>query len=124
MRWTLPMLLALALGCGGSETDDADETEPSAGDETAGPEIGDDTGAESSEGATEPEPTATGVCQSADDCAEGEMCTGPEGCDEPWTCQPMRPCTRDLVVYCSCEGETVRGSGSCPPEPYAHRGPC
>lgn len=63
-------------------------------------------------------------CSSNADCSEGEMCAGPEGCDVQWTCQPQRPCTRDLRMYCSCRGETVSGSGSCAPEPYAHRGPC
>lgn len=68
----------------------------------------------------EEEPT----CTSNDDCEEGEMCAGPAGCDIPWTCQPMRPCTRDLRQYCSCDGETIEGSGSCPPAPYKHPGPC
>jgi hypothetical protein len=63
-------------------------------------------------------------CTSDADCEDGEMCTGPEGCDVPWTCQPLRPCTRDLRPYCSCDGRTVRGSGTCPPEPYRHPGPC
>lgn len=63
-------------------------------------------------------------CTSARDCADDEMCVGPEGCEVPWTCQPRRPCTRDLRPYCSCDGETVRGSGSCPPEPYRYRGEC
>jgi|GEM_PF-4914860 len=68
----------------------------------------------------EEEPT----CTSNDDCEEDEMCAGPAGCDVPWTCKPMRPCTRDLRQYCSCEGETIEGSGSCPPAPYKHPGPC
>ncbi|MAQ15910.1 MAG: hypothetical protein CMN30_14095 [Sandaracinus sp.] len=63
-------------------------------------------------------------CTTSEDCPEGQLCAGTEGCDTPWECQPARPCTRDLVTYCSCSGETVQGSGSCPPEPYAHRGPC
>lgn len=63
-------------------------------------------------------------CTSNADCASNQMCAGPEGCDVQWTCQPQRACTRDLRMYCSCRGETVSGSGSCPPEPYSHRGPC
>lgn len=64
------------------------------------------------------------TCTSHDDCEEGEMCTGPAGCDIPWTCARERPCTRDLRQYCSCEGKTIEGSGSCPPAPYRHPGPC
>ncbi len=67
---------------------------------------------------------AAAGCLSSDDCEDGEMCFGPEGCDEAWSCVPMRPCTRDLVTYCSCQGTTVRGSGSCPPEPYSSRRAC
>lgn len=63
-------------------------------------------------------------CTSSADCAQGEMCSGPEGCDVTWTCQPAGPCTRDLVTYCGCDGQTIQGSGSCPPAPYSHRGEC
>lgn len=64
------------------------------------------------------------TCTSNEDCEDGEMCTGPAGCDIPWTCEKARPCTRDLRQYCSCEGETIQGSGSCPPAPYKHPGAC
>lgn len=67
---------------------------------------------------------AAAGCLSNDDCEDGQMCFGPEGCDQAWNCVPMRPCTRDLVTYCSCEGTTVRGSGSCPPAPYRSRNAC
>jgi hypothetical protein len=52
------------------------------------------------------------------------MCIGEEGCDVAWTCQPLRPCTRDLRVYCGCDGQTFEGSGSCPARPFSRRGPC
>jgi hypothetical protein len=64
------------------------------------------------------------TCKSNADCGAGEMCSGAEGCDAPWTCVPSRPCTRDMVVYCGCDGQEHRGSGSCPPAPYKHKGPC
>jgi hypothetical protein len=71
------------------------------------------------------EPVATGkTCTTSDECADGELCAGPAGCGIAWTCVPQRPCTRDLVIFCSCEGKTVQGSGSCPPEPYQHAGSC
>lgn len=57
-------------------------------------------------------------------CPEGQTCQGPEGCTTAWTCQPARSCSKDLAEYCTCDGRTVDGSGSCPPEPYAYRGPC
>jgi hypothetical protein len=63
-------------------------------------------------------------CTPESECAEGLFCHGDEGCDVEWTCQPMRPCTRDLVVYCGCDGETFQGSGSCPGRPYQSRGAC
>ncbi len=65
-----------------------------------------------------------GECSAPGQCAEGLFCAGEEGCDATWTCQPMRPCTRDLVMYCGCDGETFEGSGTCPSRPYAHRGAC
>ncbi|MEM9071350.1 MAG: hypothetical protein AAGE52_22785 [Myxococcota bacterium] len=64
------------------------------------------------------------TCISSDDCPEGQRCSTPEGCNVPRSCEPLRPCTRDLVQYCGCDGQTMEGSGSCPPAPYAHRGPC
>lgn len=64
------------------------------------------------------------TCTTSADCGENEWCSGPAGCVVPWTCQPARPCTMDLRPYCSCEGKTVFGSGSCPPEPYKHAGEC
>jgi len=63
-------------------------------------------------------------CESQADCRAGEMCAGPEGCDVAWTCVPAQPCTRDAMLYCACDGETVHGSSTCPPRPYRHRGAC
>ena len=63
-------------------------------------------------------------CSTSDDCPDGTFCIGPEGCDVQWTCQPFRPCTRDLRPYCGCDGQTFQSSGTCPERPYAHRGPC
>jgi len=63
-------------------------------------------------------------CDESTECGEGLFCHGPEGCDVSWTCQPARPCTRDLVQYCGCDGETFSGSGTCPTRPFATRGPC
>lgn len=65
------------------------------------------------------------ACLSDADCAGG-VCEG-EGCgdDAPGHCAPrVRPCTKDLATYCSCDGRTFRGSGSCPGRRYAHRGAC
>ncbi len=64
-------------------------------------------------------------CKTAGDCASG-ICEG-EGCgdDKLGTCQPAsRPCTRDYQAYCGCDGQTFRGSGSCPGKRYASRGEC
>lgn len=80
--------------------------------------------------ATEPDaatgPGADGdACLTASDCASG-VCEG-MGCGEdmPGTCATkMRPCTKDLRAYCGCDGETFRGSGSCPGQRYSKKGPC
>lgn len=65
-----------------------------------------------------------GGCHSSAECGEGMTCTGEPGCGQPWTCQPARPCTRDLVPFCGCDGQTFRSSSSCPGRPVRHRGPC
>lgn len=62
-------------------------------------------------------------CFAGTDCASG-VCEG-TGCDAPGVCQPAaRPCTRDLVTFCACDGTTIQGSGSCPGQRVAHRGAC
>lgn len=118
MRWILLTLLALTVACGGSETESTDTDTTTTGDESA--ESAEETApTEESSG-----PLVEGSECQPGECPDGLRCNGGEGCDVPWTCQPNVGCTRDLVIYCSCNGETVDGSGSCPPEPYAHRGPC
>nr|MBK7067032.1 hypothetical protein [Deltaproteobacteria bacterium] len=64
------------------------------------------------------------TCQGNVDCAAGSMCTGPEGCGIPWTCQPAPPCTRDLTSYCVCDGTSFMASSTCPGRPYLRRGAC
>lgn len=63
-------------------------------------------------------------CTGSGQCGDGLFCDGEEGCDVPWTCQPLRACTRDLVPYCGCDGETFQSSGNCAGRPYASRGAC
>lgn len=63
-------------------------------------------------------------CSADSDCRDGMTCEGDMGCDAQGECREARPCTMDLVPYCNCEGETVHDSSTCPPFPYAHRGPC
>jgi hypothetical protein len=63
-------------------------------------------------------------CTSSVDCAKGEMCAGEAGCDKTWTCQPSRPCTKDLQPYCGCDGKTFESSGSCPAKKYWKKGGC
>ena len=125
MRW-IPFLLlaALTFGCGGSSDDENDGTEDSSGDEVSDAPVPPMHTVEPPPGGEPSVNPSAGGCTSSSECAQGERCTGDEGCDQLWTCQPTVGCTRDLVTYCSCGGETVQGSGSCPPEPYAHRGPC
>lgn len=64
-------------------------------------------------------------CLAASECTSG-ICEGP-GCSdaEPGTCaSAQRMCTRDLQVYCGCDGAVFRASGSCPGQRFASRGEC
>lgn len=64
-------------------------------------------------------------CLAAADCASG-ICEG-LGCgdDAPGTCAPAaRACTKDLRTYCGCDGQTFRGSGSCPGKRFSARAAC
>ena len=77
---------------------------------------------------SEPSPDVAlppGGCFSEADCG-GNPCEGLGcGADEPGQCtEPGRMCTRDSVPYCGCDGETFRGSGTCPGRRYAHEGAC
>jgi hypothetical protein len=64
------------------------------------------------------------TCRSSADCRSGEQCYGPEGCDARWTCGTARMCTRDLVTFCGCDGQTFQASSSCPNRKYKNRGAC
>jgi hypothetical protein len=98
--------VAVAAACGGSRAQVASETQPVVWPDAAPPDA------------------AALVCSTGADCPSGTFCTGGEGCDIPWTCQPLRPCTRDAVEYCACDGTRIVGSSTCPPRPYAHKGAC
>jgi hypothetical protein len=53
------------------------------------------------------------------------MCEG-EGCGfNAGKCvRKDRMCTRDLVMYCGCNGKPFSSSGSCPGRVYKNKGPC
>lgn len=72
-------------------------------------------------------------CESNDDCSDGESCrpvagVDPSDCNVAWTCQePAEMCTRDLRVYCSCDGEEefwASGTEDCAGEVFSHQGFC
>ena len=119
------MLIVSSWGCPPAETGNQEEEQTSTGGEGETVVVVERVDENEPEPVDEPaETTDATTCTSSSDCPEGQLCAGEEGCDVAWTCQPPRPCTRDLVTYCGCSGETVQGSGSCPPEPYVHRGAC
>jgi len=121
------LLAALSFACTPPGSDDADEAETSGDEAEAQTHESDETSSETEAddpSLGEAEATEGSPCSSGADCPDGMMCTGEIGCDVSWTCQPARPCTRDLVQYCGCDGETIQGSGSCPPAPFSARGPC
>lgn len=95
------------------EVDGEDEGAPEAED-------GDETG-----GGSGPSLPDGAGCNTAADCSSGEVCEG-MGCGEgEGRCAPAdRICTRDLALYCGCDGAEFQSSGTCPGDRYAHRGPC
>lgn len=114
----------VAAGCSGS-SEPQPEPVPITLNEPGAAEPEEDVGSEGIAGGEMPAAAVEGTpCTRFDDCEQGEICAGPEGCDVVWTCQPSRACTRDLVTYCGCDGQTMQGSGSCPPGPYSRRGEC
>ena len=120
----LALVLAFLLGCPPADEGDTNEqTSTTTGGEGETEVVVERVEEEDREVELADEPAVT-TCTSSRDCLEGQQCFGEAGCDVQWTCQEPRPCTRDLVTYCGCSGETVQGSGSCPPEPYSRRGAC
>jgi hypothetical protein len=68
---------------------------------------------------------AGAFCLKAGDCAS-KLCEG-MGCgdDHPGRCaEKQRECTADVAQFCTCDGKTTTGSGSCPGVRYAKRGTC
>jgi len=79
------------------------------------------------------EVTAEGerTCRTHRDCRGTEVCAGPAGCGETWTCQRQRDvarvggtCSRDTQYFCDCTGESFTASMDCPARLYSHRGSC
>lgn len=67
----------------------------------------------------------TGIC--FDEPCTG-ACAPAEGaelsCSSDWQCLSVLVCTRDIVSYCGCDGDTFEASSSCPPFAYAYEGAC
>lgn len=71
------------------------------------------------------------TCRTHRDCRGTEVCAGPAGCGETWTCQRQRDvarsggtCNRDTQYFCDCTGESFTASMDCPGRLYSHRGSC
>jgi hypothetical protein len=64
------------------------------------------------------------ACSAGKECKSG-TCEG-QGCGfNAGRCAPAsRACTKDLVQYCGCNGETFGASGSCPGRTYRAKGAC
>lgn len=72
-------------------------------------------------------------CETNDDCSDDQACrpvagVDPSDCDVAWTCQDQAEmCTRDLRVYCGCDGETefwASGTEECAGEVFSNQGFC
>lgn len=65
------------------------------------------------------------ACETNAECEADQVCEG-LGCgsNEGRCAAKERICTRDLATYCGCDGQEFRGSGSCPGDRFAYRGPC
>ncbi len=126
MRFTIMMALGLCMACPPASEEQDSQEQTSTGGEGETEVIVERVDDDGDEGVLSDEPPAEQAvtCTSSRDCPDGQQCYGEAGCDTTWTCQDARPCTRDLVTYCACSGQTVQGSGSCPPEPYSARGAC
>lgn len=77
-----------------------------------------------------PQEVAPVSCETTEDC-EGDLTCQPvsqvNGCSVEWTCQkPAEMCTRDLAVYCDCDGDEFKasGTGSCAGSKFDYRGFC
>ena len=68
-------------------------------------------------------PAGGKICKGDSECGAGQTCDFGPGCG-PGVCAAPHPCTRDLVPYCGCDGQTFRGSGNCPSRPFARKGGC
>jgi len=76
-------------------------------------------------GAAAGQPLPAGAaCDTGTDCQSG-VCEG-MGCGSgQGVCAAAdRICTRDLVAYCGCDGQTFTASGTCSGQRYAKRGAC
>lgn len=74
---------------------------------------------------TPPVALAPGQCRTSRDCSRGEVCAGPAGCGDAWTCiRRTDRCNPDTQYFCDCEGHSFTASMTCPSRPYAHRGSC
>jgi hypothetical protein len=72
-----------------------------------------------------PPPLEPGQCRTNRDCGRGEVCAGPAGCGEPWTCiRRTERCNPDTQYFCDCDGRSFTASMTCPSRPYVHRGSC
>jgi hypothetical protein len=72
-----------------------------------------------------PPPLGPGECRTSRDCRRGQICQGPAGCGDTWTCvRPADRCNPDTQYFCDCEGHSFTASMTCPGRPYVHRGSC
>ena len=70
-------------------------------------------------------PLGPGECRTNRDCGRGEVCAGPAGCGDAWTCiRRTDRCNPDTQYFCDCEGHSFTASMTCPTRPYVHRGSC
>jgi hypothetical protein len=117
----------------GDTSGDGDVPGDGDGDRNTGGSSGDgDTGATGGRangvggtGATGGSSPSSGPC--FDEACEGSCVPKDDEaavCEAEWICSEQAACSRDLVSYCGCDGETFEGSSNCAPHAFAHRGAC
>lgn len=119
--WVSPTLALMLLACSGSAPPPPRvEPPPPVAVQEVEPTV-----VEEQEEAVEDDVAPEGpACEHTDECADGQHCRGPVGCESEWACGAARECGDAMVAYCGCDGFTFYALENCPGQPFQSVGPC